>query len=369
MKIVSCVLLLLALATPASAAPVIYLAGDSTVMSYGSGNYPQQGWGRRLQDMFPTGVIFSNHAIGGRSSKSFVDEGRLAAILGVIKPGDYLFVQFGHNDVYSDPRLHTDPFTSYKTYLAMYVDLSRQYGAIPVLVTPMGRRRYDSSGNFINDFVDRSTAMKQLAAEKNVALIDLNAKSIAFYNAIRAPATTDVFLWLAAGLYPKFPNGVADSTHFQEYGAGQLARLVAEGIDENRLAIRSLITAVVYPAEAGTLSGSGTVRTRTYGGWQGRGYVDFPVSGGTLSFTRVIGKGGGARTLRIRYANGASTTRSGQLVVNGAVTAIAFAPTGSWSSWSTKDVPVTLASGTANAISLKSVGADLANVDGMSVLP
>jgi lysophospholipase L1-like esterase len=358
-----------AFALPAAAAPVIYLAGDSTVMSYGSGNYPQQGWGRRLQDMFPAGVTFSNRAIGGRSSKSFYDEGRLALILSVIKPGDYLFVQFGHNDVYSDPRLHTDPFTTYKTYLAMYIDLPRQYGAIPVLVTPMGRRRYDSSGNFINDFVDRSTAMKQLAQEKNVPLIDLNAKSIAFYNGIRAPATTDVFLWLAAGQYPKFPNGVSDITHFQEHGAAQLARLVAEGIDENGLAIRSLIGAVLYPAEAGVLSGTGTVRARTYSGWQGRGYVDFPASGGALTFNRVIGKDGGARTLRIRYANGAATTRSGQLVVNGAVTAIAFAPSGSWSSWLTKDVPVTLNSGTANAISLRSSGADLANVDGLTVLP
>ncbi len=353
-------------ARPAQAAPVVYLAGDSTVMTYYSGNYPQQGWGGRLPDMFTSGVIFNNRAVGGRSSKSFVDEGRLGAILGVIKPGDYLFIQFGHNDVYSDVRLHTDPYTSYKTYLAMYVDQARQYGAIPVLVTPMARRRYDSSGRFINDFVDRTAAMKQLATEKSVALIDLNAKSLAFYNGIGVAATTDVFLWLAAGQYPKFPNGVADATHFQEYGAGQLARLVAQGIEENRLGLRAYIGTVHYPAEAAFLSGAGTVRERNYAGWQGRGYVNFALNGGVMTLANVIGKTGGARTLRIRYANG-SAARTGQLVVNGVTTPITFASSGGWTSWVTKDVTVILAGGTANTISLRSTGADLANIDGLSV--
>lgn len=355
------------LARESAAAPVVYLAGDSTVMSYGSGNYPQQGWGGRIRDYFTTGVAFNNRAIGGRSSKSFVDEGRLSAILSVIKPGDYLFIQFGHNDVYSDIRLHTDPYTTYKTYLAMYIDLPRQYGAIPVLVTPMGRRRYDSTGKFINDFVDRAAAMKQLAVEKNVPLIDLNAKSIAFYNGIGVPATTDVFLWLAPNQYPNFPNGVYDITHFQEYGAGQLARLVVQGIEENKLGIRAFIGAVNYPAEAGILTGTGTLRERTFGGWQGRGYVNFPATGGAMTLNNVIGKNGGARTLRIRYANGAATARSGQLVVNGAATPISFSPSGSWSTWITKDVTVTLGSGSANSISLKSTGGDLANIDGITV--
>ncbi len=355
-------------ARPTAAAPVVYLAGDSTVMSYGSGNYPQQGWGGRLPALFTSGVTFNNRAIGGRSSKSFIDEGRLASILGVIKPGDYLFVQFGHNDVYRDASLHTDAFTSYKTYLAMYIDLSRQYGAIPVLVTPMGKRRFDSSGRFLNDFVDRSAAMKQLAAEKNVPLIDLNAKSIAFYNSIGAPATTDVFLWLAPNLYTRFPNGVYDNIHFQEYGATQLARLVAQGIEENRLGIRAYIGAVTYPAEAGTLSGAGTVRERRYGGWQGSGYVNFPASGGSMTISQVIGKAGGARTLRVRYANGGATALTGHLVVNGATYTIRFNPTGAWSTWLTKDVTVTLRSGSANAISLKSVGGDLANIDSLTIL-
>lgn len=367
-----CALLVAALlsmaARPGAAAPVVYLAGDSTVMTNGANVFPQQGWGGRIPGLFTTGISFNNRAVGGRSSKSFVDEGRLGAILGVIKPGDYLFVQFGHNDDLSDVRLHTDPFTSYKVYLAMYIDLSRQYGAIPVLVTPMGRRRYDSSGRFLNDFIARSSAMKQLALEKNVPLIDLNAKSIGWYNSIGVAATGNVFMWLSAGQYPAFPNGVSDSTHFQEYGASQIARLVAQGIEENRLAIRSFIGAVTYPAEAGALTGAGTVRERQYGGWQGSGYVNFPANGGAMTINQVIGKAGGTRTLRLRYANGRASVLSGQLVVNGTIYSIRFNPTGAWSTWHTKDVVITLRSGTANSISLRSTGGDLANIDGITVL-
>lgn len=351
----------------ALAAPVVYLAGDSTVMSYPSRYFPKQGWGGQLPGYFTTGVIFNNRALGGRSSKSFVDEGHLSSILSVIRPGDYLFIQFGHNDADRDLKLHTDPFTSYKTYLGMYVDLSRQYGAIPVLITPMGRRRYDSTGKFINDFIDRRTAMKELAAEKNVPLIDLNAKSIGFYDGIGVQASTDVFLWLEPGQYPNWPNGVHDITHFQEYGAGELARLVVQGIEETGLSLRQFIGAVSYPAEAALLTGAGTIRERAYAGWQGRGYVNFPLNGGAMTLNNVIGKTGGARTLRIRYANGDTRARSGQLVVNGAVVGIRFNPSGSWSTWVTKEVTVTLRAGTANTISLKSTGGDLANVDTLTV--
>ncbi|MEO7497934.1 MAG: hypothetical protein ABIT83_10510, partial [Massilia sp.] len=210
-------------------------------------------------------------------------------------------------------------------------------------------------------------AMKQLATEKNVALIDLNASSIAFYNGIGVAATTDVFMWLGAGQYPAFPNGVSDITHFQEYGAGQLARLVGQGIEENRLGLRAWLGTLVYPAEAGVLSGAGTVRERSYGGWQGRGYVRFPPSGGAMTLTKVIGKNGGAHILRIRYANGAATARGGQLVVNGVATSIRFAPTGAWSTWLSKDVTVILNGGTANTVILKSTGAGLANIDGITV--
>ena len=359
------------IAPSALAVPVVYIAGDSTVMTYKSGYnlYPQQGWGGRLPDYFTTAVTWSNRAIGGRSTKSFVDEGKLASILSVILPGDYLFIQFGHNDGNSSVALHTDPFTTYKTYLAMYIDGAVQKGAIPVLVTPVGRRNYSSSGAFINDFVDRCTAMKQLAVEKNCKIIDLNAKSIAFYNSIGAPATADVFLWLAVGQYPNFPNGLSDNTHFQEYGAGQIARLMMLGIQEINLGIKSAIaSSITYPAEAAALSGTGTVREKTNAGWNGQGYINFPTTGGTMALNNVRAAATGTKTLRIRFALGGTAARTGQLVVNGTTTSITFNPTGAFTTWATKDVSITLNSGTTNTIQLKSNGADLANIDELTVL-
>jgi lysophospholipase L1-like esterase len=351
--------------TPASAA-VLYIAGDSTVMTYKAGYnlYPEQGWGGRLPDYLGTGVTISNRAIGGRSSKSFVDEGRLQAIWDVIVPGDYLFVQFGHND----GRLGT---ATYKQYLAMYVDGAKQRGAIPVLVTPMGRRNYDSTGKFINDFTAYADVMKQLATEKSAKLIDLNAKSIAWYNSIGAPATESVFLWLQPGVYPNYPNGVQDRTHFQEYGAGQMARLVTQGIVEQNLAIKSFIKAITLPAESGTRAGTGTVIETTNAGFNGPAYINFPATGGTLTFTGVLGgpaAAGGTRTLRIRFALGSSAARTGQLVVNGVTTAITFNPTGAWTTWATKDVTITLKAGTGNTLQLKTTGGDLANIDELTVL-
>ncbi|HEX2854535.1 MAG TPA: carbohydrate-binding protein [Opitutaceae bacterium] len=351
------------------AAPTAYLAGDSTVMTYNASSnlYPQQGWGGRIADYFTTGVTFSNKAIGKRSSKSFVDEGRLDAILNVIQPGDFLFIQFAHNDSNSDPKYYTSPYTTYKEYLAMYIDGAVAHGATPVLVTPVGRRNYNSSGSFINDFTDRCTAMKQLATEKNCKLIDLNAKSIAFYNKLGGEAAKDVFLWLSAGQYPNFPNGVSDNTHFQEYGAGQIARLVTEGIEELNLSIETSIKSITYPAEAGAISG-GAIREKTNSGWRGQGYINFPTTGGTVSLSGVNGRTGGTKTLRIRFALGGSAARSGQLVVNGTTTTISFSASGSFTTWTTKDVTVTLNAGTNNTIQLKSNGSDLANVDDITVL-
>jgi lysophospholipase L1-like esterase/fibronectin type 3 domain-containing protein len=221
--------------------PNVYLAGDSTVMSYSSRYYPQAGWGQKIANYFTKDVAFTNKAIGGRSSKSFVKDGRLDNILTEIRPNDYLFIQFGHNDASSVPERHTDPYTTFKQYLAMYVDGARQRQAQPVLITPVGRRSWDSAGLFKNDFPDYYEAMKQVAAEKGVPLLDLNARSIAYYNSVGIEESKSLFFWLEPGVYPNWPNGVQDNTHFQEYGAEQIARLVSEGVRDLDLPIEAYL--------------------------------------------------------------------------------------------------------------------------------
>jgi len=218
----------------------IYLAGDSTVASYSASAYPLMGWGQKLGDYLADDVVIDNRAIGGRSAKSYVLEGHLDRLLADIDPGDYLFVQFGHNDRQNTDSLcpsnptycnrHTEPYTSFKEYLRKYIDGARQHGATPVLVTPMGRRSYDGEGKFGNDFYDYAQAMKQLSAEHDVPLIDLNSTSIAFYTRIGPPATEEIFFYTEPGEYEAYPTGKEDNVHFQEYGAGWLARFVAEGM-------------------------------------------------------------------------------------------------------------------------------------------
>lgn len=242
---VLCAVPLLAVVPAASAVsaeevPTVYLAGDSTVASYAPSQYPLTGWGQMLPEFLDGGVRVDNRAIGGRSSKSYVLEGHLDKILADIQPGDYLFVQFGHNDRQNTDNLcsvnktycnrHTEPYTSFKEYLAKYVTGAREHGATPVLVTPMGRRSYDDKGQFLNDFYDYAQAMKQLSAEYDVPLIDLNSTSIAFYTRIGVPATEEIFLYCDPGECENYQTGREDNVHFQEYGARWLARFVAEGI-------------------------------------------------------------------------------------------------------------------------------------------
>lgn len=230
----------------------VFLAGDSTVASYPASVRPMAGWGQMIGEFFTADVDFENRARGGRSSRSFVLESHLDRILASIHRGDYLFVQFGHNDkpltdfLCSSDKLycnrHTEPYTSYKRYLAKYLNGARAHGATPVLVTPMGTRRFDRNGRFINEFSDYAEAMRQLGAERKVAVIDLNSRSIAFYNRIGVSASKNVFLHCAPREYPAYPSGKADNVHFQEYGAVQLARMVAEEVKDSGLPIGQYVT-------------------------------------------------------------------------------------------------------------------------------
>lgn len=210
----------------------VYLASDSTVQTYDPYWVPQAGWGQVFDRFFTDDVTIANHAIGGRSSRSFIEEGRLDAILGQIKPGDYLFVQFGHNDATVDrPERYTPP-DDYKEFLRNdYIRGARERGAIPVVVTPVSRRSFNPDTGRFNvsfpQYVDRAIAV---AREENVPLIDLSASSRAYLDSIGPEEAKSVFLHVPAGVYPNRPTGTVDDTHFQEYGAIQMARLVAQDV-------------------------------------------------------------------------------------------------------------------------------------------
>ena len=225
--------LAVAASAPAFAAPAprrhrtLYIAGDSTAAQKYTDAKPETGWGMALPFFLGQGLEVANHAVNGRSSKSFVDEGRLDVILEAIRPGDLLLIQFAHNDEKSaDPTRYTEPWTTYQDYLRQYVDGARARGARPVLATPVERRKFDADGNAVPTHGDYPAAMRALAAEEGVALLDIQALSLALWQKLGVEETKKYFNWTATE---------QDNTHFNPPGAIAVARLVAAGLLHRRV--------------------------------------------------------------------------------------------------------------------------------------
>ncbi len=239
-----------------AAAPVrIHIAGDSTASTYLSSQSPRAGWGQALPVFLTSGAVAANAALSGASSKSFVDLGRLDRIIATIKRGDYLLISFGHNDEKrEDPARYTEPSTTYKSYLSMYIDRSRAKGAIPILVTSVERRRFNSGGTITPSHGAYPAAMRELATAKRVPLIDLTASSTALWNRAGVEGTKKHFMHLAPGQYPNYPGGVEDNTHFQAYGAIEVARLVATALRNQKAMPPSYFRRLTAPIPTRELS-------------------------------------------------------------------------------------------------------------------
>jgi lysophospholipase L1-like esterase len=217
-------------------AVTVYLAGDSTVCDQPPMSDPYisyAGWGQALPLYLKQGVAVANYAAAGRTSISFIHQGKLNDILKVIKPNDYLFIQFGHNDEHSGSG--SSPFTTYKAALQQYIDGALAHKAIPVLVTPVARRSFDSAGNIVDTHGNYPVAMRQLAAADHVQLIDLTALSMADLQKYGPTGSKSLLFFLNAGVSPDFPNGVSDNTHYQVNGAIEMARLVAGAIKSQNI--------------------------------------------------------------------------------------------------------------------------------------
>lgn len=231
--------------------PSVYLASDSTVQPYGDKEYPLTGWGQELYLFFEEEradedrhlrkrtvegphVIIENRAIGGRSSKSFIEEGRLDEILASIRPEDYLFIQWGHNDATAIRPNRYVAAKDFDIYIQYYIDAARQRGAIPVLVTPVARRNFDEPGGFKISFEEYRQQMIRLSKEQNVVLLDLGKKSAEFVETLGPEGSKDVFMWLLPGEYPdgNYADGLSDNTHLKEYGAMNFANILAGLIKE-----------------------------------------------------------------------------------------------------------------------------------------
>lgn len=215
----------------------ITIIGDSTVCNYAASSYPQTGWGQVLGLFFNSGsVVINNKAIGGRSSRSFYQEGRWAQIVPTLQKGEYVFIQFGHNDRdYTKTERYTDT-TDYKEYLRKYINESRAKGAIPVLVSPMNMNAWNGTAVrevFCEGANNYRGAMLNVANELKAPFIDLEKRSVALQKRLGADFCAKfIYLGLDPKEYANFPDGVSDGTHFQEMGANFMAKFVCEGINE-----------------------------------------------------------------------------------------------------------------------------------------
>lgn len=232
--------------------PTIYIAGDSTAATNGDSSYPRAGWGQMLGKYFnEENVTVDNRAKDGRSSRSFIEKGDLDSILTDIKPGDYLFIQFAHNDSktdVNDGNRYTVPDLTYDQYLTDYIKAAREKGAYPVLITSLQRRWYKDNGTFYGDegLAEYYTAMRSVASQYAVPLVDLaevwgahmltldNTTSKNYYLYVDKDETDTRFDSKAAANYPE---GVADATHFNIYGADFAANKIVDLIEKIKLPV------------------------------------------------------------------------------------------------------------------------------------
>ena len=204
----------------------LYICGDSTAASYREEEAPIMGWGQALGEMLE-GCRVENRAMAGRSTKSFLSEGRLQKIETEIQPGDLLLIQFTHNDESDLVWRHTDPWTSFCNHLALFVDTARQNQARPVLLTPICLRTWED-GELKESHGVYPDAVRWVARTRGVPLIDLYQESVALVRALGEEESRKLYLHVEPGVYPAYPKGAEDNAHTRRAGAEAWARIAAE---------------------------------------------------------------------------------------------------------------------------------------------
>ena len=222
------------------AAPVItiYLAGDSTMAQKENNKRPETGWGEALGACFnPSTVRIVNRAMNGRSTKSFVSEGRWKAIVDSLKPGDYVAIQFGHNDEKVDLPIGSTPEV-YGENLARFVDQVREKDATPILLTPIARRKWSADDTLVDTHGAYPDVVYKIARQKKAPFIDMHRNSERVLENYGPDSSRALFLHLAPGQFPNYPTGLEDDTHFSPLGAREMAGVFVDGIKQMSFGLR-----------------------------------------------------------------------------------------------------------------------------------
>lgn len=226
--------------TPAKSEVInVFLAGNSTVVD--GAHEPWSSWGQMIPAFFKPGTVaVANYAESGESLSSFIARRRFLKILSLMKPGDYAFVEFGHNDQKQKGE-GIGAFTSYKKDLQFFIEEVQKKGGIPVLVTSVQRRSFDSDGKVIETLGDYPAAVRETAKEENIALIDLNAMTKILYQTLGVEESKKLFVHYPPNSFPGKTEPLADNTHFRPYGAYEIAKLVVKGIRDGELGLNKYI--------------------------------------------------------------------------------------------------------------------------------
>ncbi|MEY4278172.1 MAG: hypothetical protein RL377_176 [Bacteroidota bacterium] len=208
----------------------IWLCGDSTIAIKQTTSYPETGWGMPFVYFWDSTVQVNNLAKNGRSTKTFINENLWKQVVDGAEEGDYVFIQFGHNDESEEKKDRYTTPTEFKQNLTRFVKEARALKAIPILLTPVSRRKFDSTGTAIETHKLYSALTQEVAVAENVLFIDLDTKSRALYQQFGKDNSTLLFLQLKPGEHPNYPEGKIDNTHFSELGARLIAQLVLKEV-------------------------------------------------------------------------------------------------------------------------------------------
>jgi lysophospholipase L1-like esterase len=217
----------------------VYLAGNSTVVD--QDDEPWASWGQIIPRFFKPGVAIADQAESGLTLASFKGSHRLDKVMSIAKPGDYLFIEFGHNDQ-KEKGPNAGAWKAYTESFKYFIDQAKAKGMIPVVVTSTSRRAFsDTTGKVVNTLGDFPAAARKVAQDEGVAMIDVNAMTADFYNALGKEASTKAFVHYPANTWPGQTKALADNTHFNSYGAYEIAKCVIEGIRANHLGLEKYL--------------------------------------------------------------------------------------------------------------------------------
>lgn len=220
----------------------VYLAGDSTMAEKRAEKRPETGWGEMLQKYFDAEKVkIENHAQNGRSTRTFIGENRWQAIIDKLKKGDYVFIQFGHNDQSKEKVDRYTPPEDYRKNLIRFIEEVRAKKAVPVLLTPVMRRKFDAEGKFVDQHGVYPEIVRAVAREYKASLIDMHRESEKLLVKYGVEDSKKLFLQIKAGEHPNYPNGVTDNTHFVPLGAEEMARLAVEGMRREKIGLRKYL--------------------------------------------------------------------------------------------------------------------------------